>query len=62
MANAEEAEQVATFMLIHGAGEVGWDWRLVNSELRRRGHDVVAPDLPCEDDAAGCWKHFQQGR
>jgi hypothetical protein len=22
-------------------------------ELRRRGHDVVAPDLPCGDDSAG---------
>ena len=23
-------------------------------ELRTRGHDVVAVDLPCEDDSAGC--------
>jgi pimeloyl-ACP methyl ester carboxylesterase len=23
------------------------------AELRKRGHDVVAPDLPCEDDSAG---------
>ncbi|GIE95582.1 hypothetical protein Ari01nite_30470 [Paractinoplanes rishiriensis] len=40
-------------MLIHGSGDVGWYWHLVASELRARGHDVVAPDLPCEDDAAG---------
>jgi pimeloyl-ACP methyl ester carboxylesterase len=44
---------VCTFVLIHGAGDVGWYWHLVEAELRRRGHDAVAPDLPCEDDAAG---------
>ncbi len=42
-----------TFALIHGSGDVGWYWHLVAKELRQRGHDVVAPDLPCEDDAAG---------
>jgi len=44
---------MATFVLIHGAGDVGWYWHLVEAELRARGHDVVAPDLPCDDDAAG---------
>ena len=44
---------MATFALIHGAGDVGWYWHLTAAELRQRGHDVVAPDLPCEDDAAG---------
>jgi len=44
---------MATFVLIHGAGDVGWYWHLVEAELRARGHDVVAPDLPCQDDAAG---------
>jgi pimeloyl-ACP methyl ester carboxylesterase len=44
---------MATFVLIHGAGDVGWYWHLVEAELRHRGHDVVAPDLPCEDDSAG---------
>jgi pimeloyl-ACP methyl ester carboxylesterase len=44
---------VATFALIHGAGDVGWYWHLVEAELRGRGHDVVAPDLPCDDDTAG---------
>jgi pimeloyl-ACP methyl ester carboxylesterase len=44
---------VATFVLIHGAGDVGWYWHLVEAELRKRGHDVVAPDLPCDDDSAG---------
>jgi pimeloyl-ACP methyl ester carboxylesterase len=44
---------VATFVLIHGAGDVGWYWHLVEAELRARGHEVIAPDLPCDDDSAG---------
>jgi pimeloyl-ACP methyl ester carboxylesterase len=44
---------MATYVLIHGAGDVGWYWHLVETELRARGHDVVAPDLPCDDDSAG---------
>ena len=44
---------MATFALIHGGGDVGWYWHLVARELRRRGQDVVAPDLPCDDDSAG---------
>jgi pimeloyl-ACP methyl ester carboxylesterase len=44
---------VATFVLIHGAGDVGWYWHLVEAELRARGHEAIAPDLPCDDDRAG---------
>ena len=44
---------MATYVLIHGAGDVGWYWHLAGAELRERGHDVVAPDLPCDDDSAG---------
>jgi pimeloyl-ACP methyl ester carboxylesterase len=44
---------VATFVLIHGAGDVGWYWHLVAADLRDRGHDTVSPDLPCDDDSAG---------
>jgi pimeloyl-ACP methyl ester carboxylesterase len=44
---------MATYVLIHGAGDVGWYWHLVADELRQRGQDVVAMDLPVEDDAAG---------
>jgi len=43
---------MSTFVLIHGAGDVGWYWHLVEAELRGRGHDVVAPDLPGDDDSA----------
>jgi pimeloyl-ACP methyl ester carboxylesterase len=44
---------LATFVFIHGAGDVGWYWHLVAAELSARGHEVVAPDLPCDDDSAG---------
>ena len=44
---------MATYALIHGAADTGWSWHLVASELFERGHEVVAPDLPCEDDSAG---------
>jgi pimeloyl-ACP methyl ester carboxylesterase len=43
---------MATFVLIHGGGDVGWSWHLVGRALRERGHDVVAPDLPTGDDTA----------
>lgn len=42
---------MATFILIHGAGDVGWYWHLVEAELRARGHQTVAPDLPAGDDS-----------
>ena len=42
-----------SYVLIHGAGDVGWYWHLVEADLRARGHDVVAMDLPVEDDGAG---------
>jgi pimeloyl-ACP methyl ester carboxylesterase len=48
---------MATYALIHGAGDVGWYWHLVVAELRERSHDAVAPDLPCEDDSAGLWEY-----
>jgi pimeloyl-ACP methyl ester carboxylesterase len=43
----------STYVLIHGAGDVGWYWHLVERELQRRGHEVVVMDLPVEDDSAG---------
>jgi hypothetical protein len=44
---------MANSVLIHGAGDVGWYWHLVERELRQHGHDTLAPDLPCDDDSAG---------
>lgn len=48
---------VATFAVVHGAGDSASSWDLVAGELRERGHDVVAVDLPVEDDAAG-WSAY----
>src|SRR5919198_1304894 len=42
---------MTTYVLIHGAGDVAWYWHLLEAELRARGHDVVAPDLPGDDDS-----------
>ncbi|AXB42559.1 alpha/beta fold hydrolase [Amycolatopsis albispora] len=44
---------MATFVLIHGGGSSGWEYHLLEAELRALGHDVVAPDLPIEDGANG---------
>ena len=44
---------MATYVLIHGAGSDSWYWHLVTPELQARGHEIVAPDLPCDDDSAG---------
>src|SRR5262245_11778303 len=49
---------VAAFALIHGGGGSAWDWHLVVPELRGRGHDPVAVDLPSEDAAAG-WTEYE---
>jgi len=43
---------MATFVLIHGAGDVGWYWHLAEAELQARGHHTIAPDLPCNNGTA----------
>jgi pimeloyl-ACP methyl ester carboxylesterase len=43
----------ATFVLIHGFGSSSWDWHLVAPNLRERGHEVIAVDLPIGSDANG---------
>jgi len=44
---------MTTYVLIHGAGGTAWSWHLVTEQLEARGHDVVAVNLPCDDDRAG---------
>jgi pimeloyl-ACP methyl ester carboxylesterase len=48
---------MATYALIHGAGDSAWCWHLVAAELREHGHAAVAVDLPCEDESAGLWDY-----
>ena len=44
---------MATYVLIHGAGSTSWYWHLVAPELTALGHEVIAVDLPADDDTAG---------
>lgn len=43
---------MSTVVLIHGAGDGSWSWHLVTAGLTRRGHTVIAPDLPADDETA----------
>ncbi|MER7952469.1 alpha/beta hydrolase [Streptomyces sp. NPDC096079] len=43
---------MTTFVLIHGAGDGAWSWHLLEAALRERGDDVVAVDLPSDDETA----------
>lgn len=43
---------MTTFALVHGSGDGGWSWHLVQRALRGRGHEAVAPDLPTDRDDA----------
>jgi pimeloyl-ACP methyl ester carboxylesterase len=43
----------STYVLLPGAGGDSWYWHLVAPELRARGHEVLTPDLPADDDSAG---------
>ena len=49
---------VATFVPVHAAGDGAWGWHLVEVELRARGHDVVAIDLP-SDESASLWDYAE---
>jgi pimeloyl-ACP methyl ester carboxylesterase len=40
---------MARFLLIHGAWHGGWCWQDVVCALEARGHEVDAPDLPCDE-------------
>jgi pimeloyl-ACP methyl ester carboxylesterase len=54
---AERLGSPSTYVTVHGAGGSAWEWHLVAAELQERGHDVVAVDLPCEDERAG-WSEY----
>ena len=40
-------------VLIPGAGGQAWLWHLVEADLRRRGYDAFAVDLPAADESKG---------
>src|SRR6266705_244502 len=40
-------------VLIPGAGGQAWVWHLVEADLRRRGYDAFAVDLPAADESKG---------
>ena len=44
---------MTAFAIVHGAGGSAWEWHLVREELLARGHEVVAVDLPSDDESAG---------
>jgi pimeloyl-ACP methyl ester carboxylesterase len=43
----------ACFLLVPGAGGDSWYWHRAAAELRKRGHRVIAVELPAGDDTAG---------
>jgi len=47
---------VTDFVLIHGAYQGGWIWKLVSERLRAKGHNVLAPTLD------GCGERASQLR
>lgn len=50
---------MTTFGLVHGAWHGSWCWDLLAEQLRGRGHQAVAVDLPCEDPRAGAEEYAQ---
>lgn len=52
---------MAVFALVHAAAVDAWYWHLLSAELRARGHDVVAADLPVDDAAAGLPEYAATG-
>ena len=50
---------MTVFGLVHGAWQGAWCWDFVAAQLRGRGHEPVAVDLPIEDPAAGADAYAQ---
>jgi pimeloyl-ACP methyl ester carboxylesterase len=51
-ARLRERTEMTNFLLLHGASSTSWIWHRTTRELEGFGHDVVAPDLPCDDPDA----------
>jgi pimeloyl-ACP methyl ester carboxylesterase len=50
---------VPTFVLIPGAGGSAWVWSLVSRRLIEAGHEVIAVDLPGDDETAGLSRYAE---
>lgn len=50
---------VPSFVLVPGAGGSAWVWSRVTGLLLEAGHDVVAVDLPGDDDTAGLTRYTE---
>src|SRR6185312_6428948 len=48
---------MSTYVLIPGAGGDGWQWHLLARELKSRGQEAIAVDLPSGDERAG-WSEY----
>ncbi|WP_020145300.1 alpha/beta fold hydrolase [Terracoccus sp. 273MFTsu3.1] len=48
-----------TFVLIPGAGGSAWVWSRVTGLLSEAGHDVIAVDLPGDDETAGLSRYTE---
>ena len=55
--NRTDAGERLTFVPIHAGGDGAWSWHLLENEMRDRGHDMVAIDLPADDESAGLWDY-----
>ncbi|MEP7022866.1 MAG: alpha/beta hydrolase family protein [Actinomycetota bacterium] len=44
---------MGTFALVPGAGGAAWYWHRVTPLLQDAGHEVIAVDLPADDESAG---------
>lgn len=49
---------MTTFALVHGAWHGSWCWELLTPLLQHAGHDVVAPDLPCNVPSATTFEPY----
>lgn len=44
-----DTRPMARSVLVHGGWHGSWCFRWLSQELEDRGHEVAAPDLPCEE-------------
>jgi pimeloyl-ACP methyl ester carboxylesterase len=50
---------MARFILVHGSWHGGWCWEALDRELASRGHEVWAPDLPCDQIGSTQWDYAE---